>query len=63
MTNSISGHREARSRNKKVLPDQGVIPVIIDHKTVIYIKQGQDPEERKRIHLARVEISRNNNHE
>lgn len=54
MTNSISGHREARSRNKKVLPDQGVTRVFIDSKTYIIIKKGQDPEERKAAYLHRI---------
>ena len=68
MTNSISGHRETRSRNKKVLPDQGVMKVFpdmgvtrvqIDHKTEIWIKEWQDPQERKDAFLKRLDKFRN----
>ena len=47
-----------RSRSRKVYeilkPDLGMmIPVYIDHKTTIYIKQGQDPMEEKEKYLKR----------
>jgi hypothetical protein len=61
MIDTIKGRHEERRRIKKLVPDQGVFPVRIDHKTVIYIKKGQDPEERKRIHIENVDRFRNSN--
>lgn len=57
MIDTLKGRHEEKAiirRIKKVSPDQGLIPVRINTKTVIFVKKGQDPQERKEAYLHRV---------
>jgi hypothetical protein len=54
MIDTIAGRRREKSRIKALSPDMGVIPVVINAKTTIWIKEGQDPEERRAMYLERI---------
>ncbi len=51
-----------RTRHKKVKTeaDYKTIPLRIDHKTVIFINPGDDPEKKKAEFIERLERCRNN---